>query len=191
MKISNSTWETWGKILGVILVYLVIRYAVQYYNTVPLVPPAVESSEAANPEAASAADAAAETNAEQPAVASEAISTAETGSTAEAVAKPESAVQTAGAGDAANGEVLYNQTCVACHGPGGVGVAGLGKNMTTSTFIAGLDDAQLLDFIKKGRDTGDALNTTGVAMPPKGGNPALNDQKLLDIIAYVRTIHKP
>lgn len=94
------------------------------------------------------------------------------------------------AGDAKNGEALFNQTCIACHGPGGVGVKGLGKDMTTSTFIAELDDAQLLEFIKKGRDTSDPLNTTGVAMPPKGGNPALDDQKLLDIIAYVRTVHK-
>lgn len=93
-------------------------------------------------------------------------------------------------GDAKNGETFFNQTCIACHGPGGVGVQGLGKDMTTSTFIAELDDASLLEFIKKGRDTGDPLNTTGVAMPPKGGNPALDDAKLLDIIAYIRTIHK-
>lgn len=100
------------------------------------------------------------------------------------------AVAAAPAGDAQNGETFFNQTCIACHGPGGIGVKGLGKDMTTSTFIAGLDDAQLLEFIKKGRDTSDPLNTTGVAMPPKGGNPALDDAKLMDIIAYIRTIHK-
>ena len=105
--------------------------------------------------------------------------------------EPTAVVAEVPAGDAKNGEILFNQTCIACHGPGGVGVQGLGKNMTTSTFIAGLDDTQLLEFVKKGRDTGDPLNTTGVAMPPKGGNPALDDTKLLDIIAYVRTIHKP
>ena len=73
----------------------------------------------------------------------------------------------------------------------GVGVQGLGKDMTTSTFIKDLDDAQLLEFIKKGRDASDPLNTTGVAMPPKGGNPALDDAKLMDIIAYIRTLNKP
>jgi hypothetical protein len=26
-------------------------------------------------------------------------------------------------------------------------------------------------------------------MPPKGGNPALSDEDLIDIIAYIRTIH--
>ena len=95
------------------------------------------------------------------------------------------------AGDAKNGETLFNQTCIACHGPGGVGVQGLGKDMTTSTFIKDLDDAQLLEFIKKGRDASDPLNATGVAMPPKGGNPALDDAKLMDIIAYIRTLNKP
>lgn len=94
------------------------------------------------------------------------------------------------AGDAKNGEALFNQTCIACHGAGGVGVTGLGKDMTKSEFIAGLDDAQLLEFIKKGRDTSDPANTTQVMMPPKGGNPALDDPKLLDIIAYIRTIHQ-
>ncbi|MFN8442359.1 MAG: cytochrome c [Caldilineaceae bacterium] len=101
------------------------------------------------------------------------------------------AVAAAPVGDAKNGEALFNQTCIACHGPGGVGVKGLGKDMTKSTFIAGLNDTELLEFVKKGRDTSDPLNTTKVAMPPKGGNPALDDPKLLDIIAYIRTINKP
>lgn len=96
----------------------------------------------------------------------------------------------AAAGDVANGEKLFKSTCIACHGEGGVGVQGLGKNMTTSEFIAGLSDAELIDFIKKGRDPSDPLNTTGVAMPPKGGNPALTDENLVDIVAYVRTLHK-
>ncbi|NUQ36546.1 MAG: cytochrome c [Caldilineales bacterium] len=94
------------------------------------------------------------------------------------------------AGDVAKGTELYNQVCVACHGPGGIGVQGLGKDMTTSTFIAGLSDAELLEFVKKGRSVSDPLNTTGVDMPPKGGNPALTDAQLIDIIAYMRSIHK-
>lgn len=94
------------------------------------------------------------------------------------------------AGDAAKGQEMFSTTCAACHGPKGEGVQGLGKDMTTSTFIAEQTDTQLLEFVKKGRDTSDPLNTTGVAMPPRGGNPALTDEQLLDIIAYIRTIHK-
>lgn len=93
------------------------------------------------------------------------------------------------AGDAAKGKEIFNTTCFACHGEGGVGVPNLGKDMTTSTFIHGQNDADLLAFIKKGRDPSDPLNTTGVAMPAKGGNPALSDKDLLDVIAYVRTLN--
>lgn len=94
-------------------------------------------------------------------------------------------------GDPAHGKALFAITCSACHGPTGEGVKGLGKDMTTSKFIASLSDADLLAFVKKGRLTSDPLNTTGVAMPPKGGNPALIDEQLMDIIAYIRSIHKP
>lgn len=94
------------------------------------------------------------------------------------------------AGDAVKGKELFASSCLACHGPAGEGVQGLGKDMTTSDFIAGLSDADLLAFVKKGRPSSDPLNTTGVDMPPKGGNPALSDAQLTDIIAYMRSIHK-
>ena len=94
------------------------------------------------------------------------------------------------AGDAAKGKELYASSCSACHGPDGKGIQGLGKDLTASEFVKGLSDAELLDFIKKGRDTGDPLNTTGVAMPPKGGNPALSDEQIMDIIAFIRSIHQ-
>ncbi len=93
-------------------------------------------------------------------------------------------------GDPVKGEQLFTVTCAACHGPKGEGVPGLGKDMTSSAFIASQTDDQLLEFIKKGRDTSDPANTTGVAMPPKGGNPALTDEQLRDIIAYIRTLQK-
>ena len=57
----------------------------------------------------------------------------------------------AAAGDPARGEELFVSTCLACHGQGGVGIEGLGKDMTTSEFIIGLSDEELLAFIKVGR----------------------------------------
>lgn len=93
-------------------------------------------------------------------------------------------------GDPVDGQQLFSATCAACHGPAGEGIPGLGKDMTTSQFIAGQTDAELVDFIKVGRDPSDLLNTTGVGMPSKGGNPALSDEDLLDIVAYIRTLQE-
>jgi disulfide bond formation protein DsbB len=93
-------------------------------------------------------------------------------------------------GDVAAGEEQFNSLCIACHGPGGVGVEGLGKPFTTSEFLLTVSDEELLEFVKVGRPISDPLNTTGVDMPPKGGNPALTDEQILDIIAYVRTLHE-
>jgi len=93
-------------------------------------------------------------------------------------------------GDAVHGEELFVSTCLACHGEGGKGIEGLGKDMTTSVFIKGLSDKELLEFIKVGRSISDPDNTTGVDMPLKGGNPALTDDEIVDIIAYMRTLEK-
>jgi disulfide bond formation protein DsbB len=93
-------------------------------------------------------------------------------------------------GDPVAGKPKFDGTCVSCHGPDAKGIAGLGKDLTTSTFAMGLSDAEFVAFLAKGRPSGDPSNTTGVDMPPKGGNPALTDQNLADIVAYVRTLQK-
>jgi disulfide bond formation protein DsbB len=110
---------------------------------------------------------------------------------AEVVAVENAAVAAApaAAGDPAAGQQLFATTCAACHGPAGEGVQGLGKDMTQSEFIAGLSDEELIAFINVGRRIDDPLNTTGVDMPPKGGNPTLTEEKMADIVAYIRTIH--
>ena len=94
------------------------------------------------------------------------------------------------AGDATRGKTIFEGTCAACHGQDAKGVPGLGKDLTTSEFAIGKSDADLVAFIKTGRPASDPLNTTGVDMPPKGGNPALTDQDLADVVAYVRTLEK-
>ena len=94
------------------------------------------------------------------------------------------------AGDVAAGDGKFQATCAACHGPDAKGLPNLGKDMTTSEFILGSSDAELLEFIKVGRSVSDPANTTNVDMPPKGGNPALSDEDLADIIAYMRTLEE-
>ncbi len=45
-----------------------------------------------------------------------------------------------------------------------------------------------MSFIIKGRDGTDPANTTGIAMPPKSGNPALTEKDLLNVVAKLRTL---
>ncbi len=93
-------------------------------------------------------------------------------------------------GDAAAGEVAFQTTCVSCHGPDAKGIEGLGKDLTTSEWTQQQTDEQLVEFLKVGRPASDPLNTTGVDMPPKGGNPALTDDDLWNIVAHLRSIHQ-
>lgn len=94
-----------------------------------------------------------------------------------------------GFGDAANGEVLYNGSCIVCHGPGGVGVDGLGKPWVGSEFINSSTDEELVAFLQVGRPADDPANTTGIAMMPRGGNPSLTDDDLKDLVAYMRQLN--
>ena len=93
-------------------------------------------------------------------------------------------------GDPAEGEKTYQQACLACHGADAKGMPSLGKDLTTSEFVAEQSDIELLEFIKIGRPAGDPLNTQGIDMPPKGGNPALTDDDIMNIIAFVRTLEE-
>jgi disulfide bond formation protein DsbB len=95
--------------------------------------------------------------------------------------------QAAFVADAKQGQALWMATCRSCHGPGGEGITGQGKDIRGSEFIAGKTDRELVAFIKVGRMPFDPLNTTGIQMPPRGGNPLLKDDDLAHIVAYVRS----
>jgi mono/diheme cytochrome c family protein len=91
-------------------------------------------------------------------------------------------------GDAANGETLYLNTCSACHGADALGVQGLGKQLAGSSFVADTSEADLYTLIANGRASDHPDNDTGVAMPPKGGNPSLSEESIADIIAYLKSL---
>ena len=93
-------------------------------------------------------------------------------------------------GDADKGRNLYLRTCLSCHGLEGQGLPGLGRPLRTSEFVASLDDVGLVEFLKVGRPRNDPLNTTGAAMLPRGGNPTLTDQDLMDITAHLRVLQE-
>lgn len=90
-------------------------------------------------------------------------------------------------GDAARGDEIFT-VCAGCHGPEAKGIEGLGKDLHANEFIAGLSDDEAVAFLKVGRPASHELNTTGVDMPPKGGNPAFSDQDLYDLVAHIRTL---
>ena len=92
------------------------------------------------------------------------------------------------AADVVNGQQNFAATCASCHGPDAKGMPNLGKDLTVSQFVKDNSDAEMVAFLLVGRPASDPLNTVGVDMPPKGGNPALTDQDLLDIVAYVRSL---
>jgi len=81
-------------------------------------------------------------------------------------------------------------TCFTCHGDDATGIEGSGTNLTVSEFIRTKTDAELVEYIKVGREMNDPLNTTGIAMPPYGANPMLTDQDLADVVAYLRTVQR-
>ena len=101
---------------------------------------------------------------------------------------PLEALATLEPGDPVKGSKLYLRTCMACHGLKGQGLPGLGKPLQTSEFVTGLDDPSFVEFLIAGRSPKDPLNTTGAAMLPRGGNPTLRDQDLMDIVVHVRTL---
>ncbi|MCB9151025.1 MAG: cytochrome c [Caldilineaceae bacterium] len=111
-------------------------------------------------------------------------------SEAPAVEEPAQAQDAPVAGDPAAGEKVYQTTCIACHGPDARGIQALGKSLhpSDSEFISERTDEQLVEYIKVGRRIDDPLNTTGIDMPPKGGNPAMTEEEMYNVVAYIRTL---
>jgi mono/diheme cytochrome c family protein len=85
-----------------------------------------------------------------------------------------------GTSAAADGKALYSTTCVSCHGANGKGafpgVPDLGPRMTKT-------DAQLSNSILNGFQT----KGSPMAMPAKGGNPALTAADADALVVYLRT----
>lgn len=88
----------------------------------------------------------------------------------------------------AAGEKHFMSTCATCHGKDAMGLPKLGKKLHDNEFVQSKSDSELVTFLKTGRPASHPLNTTGIDMPPKGGNPALSEEDLKAIVAYLRTL---
>jgi len=90
--------------------------------------------------------------------------------------------------DLATGQKIFSDTCATCHGQDANGVMGLGTGLRGNAFVKDAGDRELIELIGVGRSANDPQNTTGIDMPPKGGNPALTDEDIAAVVAYVRTL---
>jgi disulfide bond formation protein DsbB len=91
----------------------------------------------------------------------------------------------------ARGMEIYQMACIACHGQNGQGVPRLGKELVNSTFAKQITDKQLAEFFINVRPIDDLRNTTGVAMPARGGRADFSDQNIADVVTYLRGLQNP
>lgn len=94
-------------------------------------------------------------------------------------------------GLALQGRDVFERACAQCHSSSGLGKQGLGKDIVRSDFVADATDASLVAFVLRGRPADDPLNTTKVAMPPKGGIDTLTESDIQAVVTYVRGLQDP
>lgn len=85
--------------------------------------------------------------------------------------------------DTAAGEAVYSQTCIACHGSGGKGTIPGVPDFTDAEGVLSKSDTDLLNNISNGFQSPGSF----MAMPAKGGNPALIEADIKAVLVYIRT----
>jgi mono/diheme cytochrome c family protein len=93
-----------------------------------------------------------------------------------------------GPGDAATGKALFGMTCATCHGPTGDGIANNAPSLRASGFLKSSDGATVASLIRTGRSATDPANKTGKVMPARGGNPFLDEAKISDLAAFLKSL---
>lgn len=87
-----------------------------------------------------------------------------------------------------SGADLFARSCAGCHGAQGEGVPGLTEPLRGSERLRALSDEQLIILIKDGIAADDPANSSGLAMPPYGGNRSLSDGQLQMIVDHMRRL---
>jgi mono/diheme cytochrome c family protein len=84
--------------------------------------------------------------------------------------------------DAAVGKAVYAQTCIACHGANGQGTIPGVTDFTGKDSPLSKSEAELVKNISEGFQSKGSF----MAMPAKGGNPALTEADVRAVLAYLR-----
>lgn len=80
-----------------------------------------------------------------------------------------------------NGQVIFAQTCITCHGPDGKGQLPGVPDLTAPGGPPTKPDDVLAKHIWEGYQAPGAP----LAMPPKGGDPSLTKQDVQAVLAYL------
>lgn len=90
------------------------------------------------------------------------------------------------ASESGRGEAVYKGTCIACHGDDGAGSLPGVPDLSDGKGALAQKDAVLMKRIIDGfQSPGSPL-----AMPPRGGDPALTDEDLQAALRYMRESFK-
>lgn len=85
---------------------------------------------------------------------------------------------------AAPGQAVYEGTCIACHGADGKGVLPGVPDLTDPKGPLSKSDDVLIKHIIDGFQSA----SSPMAMPPKGGNPALTREDIEAVLRYMREV---
>lgn len=89
----------------------------------------------------------------------------------------------ASVGAAGDGKRIYEGTCIACHGADGKGAIRGVPDLTQKGGVLSQPDSVLLEHIEQGFQT----PSSPMAMPAKGGDPALTEADLKAVLQYMHT----
>ncbi len=82
----------------------------------------------------------------------------------------------------ATGKETYKKTCVACHAGDGKGAFPGTPNFTDSSGALSKSDDVLINHITNGFQS----PGSPMAMPPKGGNPNMDEKSIKAVLKYIR-----
>lgn len=85
---------------------------------------------------------------------------------------------------AAPGQAVYEGTCIACHGADGKGALPGVPDLTDPKGPLSKSDDVLINHIVDGFQSAGSP----MAMPPKGGNPALTREDIEGVLRYMREV---